>query len=307
LPIRRLHFRGIGCGRAEQCLPGRKSGSANEQRCAGPRGYYRGAMLARRDLPQEYVEWNRRYHAPFGRPIGRVASRLGLGGRSPVAARFRGPFAWQANNTTRVFEYPWAAEKVNSYGHHLDVVEIGGGMAGLQWVLARAGHRVINIDPGMDAAGVGFDLDPTRHSWLSAAYDAPVRLEAKTLQEASLRDQCADVVLSVSTIEHLAPAELPTLGAEVRRILKHDGVAIFTIDLFLDLAPFTTVKRNSYGENMSVRALLDAAGLELIEGDPKELCGFEEFDPECVLRNLPKLLLGQYYPTLVQLAVARPV
>src|SRR3954451_17219804 len=114
-------------------------------------------MIARRELPPSYREFNGRWHAPWGAPVGRRARLLGT--KSRTGMRHRGPFAWQPNNTTREFEFPWAYEQITSLGAGLTVLEIGGGMSGLQFVLARDGHRVINVDPGLKARGRGWEVD----------------------------------------------------------------------------------------------------------------------------------------------------
>src|SRR4051812_7976600 len=121
-------------------------------------------MLAPHDLPPAYVQWNAAHRAPFGRSVGRIAARVRLGGMSAAAIRFRGPFAWQGNNTTREFEYPWAQEQIAAHGSQLDVVDVGGGLSGLQWVLAREGHRVVNVDPGFAAGAAAFGVDSPTHA-----------------------------------------------------------------------------------------------------------------------------------------------
>ena len=62
-------------------------------------------------------------------------------------ARSCGPFAWQSNNSIRKFEYPWAYHTIRRQGSHLRVLEVGGGLSGLQFVLAAEGDEVINLDP----------------------------------------------------------------------------------------------------------------------------------------------------------------
>jgi hypothetical protein len=256
-------------------------------------------MIAPRHLPPTFHDWNRHWHAPFGRR-NRWSRFLG--------DRYRGPFAFQANNGTRVYEYPWAYSAIN--GHRtapMTIVELGGSLAGLQWVLAREGHRVINIDPGLEARGVGWEVNADRHRALSRTFGAPVELIPKTLAAAGLADGVADVLLAVSTIEHFAPADLVEFAAHAARIIKPDGVVILTIDLFLDLAPFSAVERHQYGTNVDVRRLLTDAKLELVQGNPKELHGYPEFAPEHVLAGLAGYLVGQPYPALAQCLIARRV
>jgi hypothetical protein len=260
-------------------------------------------MIAPRDLPAEFYAWNRHHHAPFGRR-NRFSRFLG--------DRYRGPFAFQANNGTRVYEYPWAYAAINAHrvargGRPLTIVELGGSLAGLQWVLAREGHRVINVDPGLSARGVGWDVNADRHRALSRAFGAPVELVSATLAESKLETGVADILLAISTIEHFAPPDLAEFAAHAARIIKPDGVVILTIDLFLDLVPFSSVERHQYGTNVDVRRLLTDAKLELVQGNPKELHGYPEFTPERVLAGLAGYLVGQPYPALAQCLIARRV
>lgn len=218
----------------------------------------------------------------------------------------RGPFAFQRNNGTRTFEYPWAYSKIAAHaaGAPLKILEIGGSLAGFQWVLAREGHQVINVDPGLAARGVGWDVSAERHAELSRTFRAPVTLINRTLAEAELLDASVDVLLSVSTIEHFAPADLAEFAAHARRILRPNGIVVLTIDLFLDLAPFTTAVSHQYGTNVDVRALLANAGLTLRDGVPAQLHGFPGFSANDVQMNLRDSLIGAPYPALAQCLVA---
>lgn len=271
-------------------------------------------MLATRELPAGFPEWNRRWGAPFGRRVG--TGRLDetrfhtralrvLESRTRAGIRFCGPFAWQWNSALREFEYPWAFERIQARGRPLTVVEVGGGMSGMQWALARSGHRVVNVDPGLAARGKGWDVGADQHAKVSRALRAPVELVPATLGEAGLEDGSADVLLSVSAIEHFAPADLAELAEHARRILKPGGIAVLTIDLFLDLAPFTDAVSNRYGTNVDVSALLEGCGLRLVDGRPEELHGFPGFDPGSVQSDLGRLFVGTY-PALAQCVVAAP-
>src|SRR5687768_15941498 len=127
-------------------------------------------MLAPRALPQDFAEWNRTWRAPDGRTLA-VPWRFR---RSKFTIRYRGPFAWQPNSSTRAFEYPWAFHQISNHGRNLNIVEIGGGLSGLQFVLARDGHRVTNVDPGLAAKGKGWRLDPGFHRHLGDSFGANV-------------------------------------------------------------------------------------------------------------------------------------
>ncbi|MGZ4194525.1 MAG: class I SAM-dependent methyltransferase, partial [Solirubrobacteraceae bacterium] len=212
-------------------------------------------MLAPFRLPESYAKFNRRHHAPDGREIRKRLRRLG---RSRLRLRLAGPYAWQSNNTTRAFEYPWAHEQISKLGHNLVIADVGASLAGLQFTLAQEGHEVHAVDPGLNATGLGWQVDPTFHQLLAETYHAPVKLHPTTFDEAGFADDSLDIVLSVSTIEHFGPEDLMSFAQSARRALKPGGHLVLTIDLFLDLIPFTDRERNRWGTNMSVAALIEA-------------------------------------------------
>lgn len=259
-------------------------------------------MLARAPLPPAFDQWNEEWHAPSGRRS-RVTRLLG---DTPLGVRSRGPFAWQANNSTRAFEYPWVYQQVRARGRGLRIAEVGGGLAGLQFVLAAEGDHVVNIDPGLKAKGKGWALSADTHRRLCRIFHAPVELIDGTIDTAAIPEHSLDVLVSVSALEHFAPADLAAFAQRATRLLKPTGVVILTIDLFLDVAPFSRKTSNEYGRNVDVRQLLADAGLTLFEGDRRELCGFPEFDPQEILAQLPSYLIGAPYPALSQCLVAVP-
>lgn len=264
-------------------------------------------MLARRPIPQPYREWNSRHRAPFGRRRGRdLALRLGAR-RIPWLLRWFGPYAWQENNTIRRFEYPWVFARIQDLGRPVSVLDVGAGMAGLQFTLAQAGHEVDAVDPGMNAKGKGSVLNPDFHAILGRAYKAPVVLWPTTIGDANLPDDSFDVVLSVSAIEHFAPDDIAEFARETRRVLRPSGLLVLTVDLFIDIEPFTSRPTNRFGRNVNVRQLLDAMHAELVDGIPEELYGFQGFDPERIQSSLGDYLVGERYPGLTQCLVARPL
>ncbi len=257
-------------------------------------------MLARRNFPPAYHAWNHQWHAPYGRQS-RLNSLLGT---AALAARWRGPFAWQPNNDTRAFEYPWVHEQIAARGKALRILEIGGGLSGLQFVLAREGHHVVNVDPGLEAKGKGWALDSDVHARLARTYRAPVTLVPTTIDRATLEPASFDVILSVSALEHFATQDLNAFADAVPRLLRPSGAVILTVDLFVDLAPFSTRPANTFGTNLDLQALLNRAGLRLTHGDPAELHGFPGFDARAILGRLPEYLLGTGHPSLTQCVVA---
>jgi SAM-dependent methyltransferase len=172
--------------------------------------------------------------------------------------------------------------------------------------LARDGHTVVTVDAGLDARGIGWMVNTANHQVLSRALGAPAQLIPTTLAAANLDASSVDVLLSVSTLEHFAPPDLEEFSAHAARILRPDGIAVMTIDLFLDLSPFSQVDHNKYGTNVDVRRLLLGARLALREGRPAELLGFPEFNAANVLAHLNDYMIGTGYPALAQCLVAEP-
>ena len=137
-------------------------------------------MLARRDLPAEYEAWNIAWGAPWGHralanpfvgdrheKVVEFLERLPAKVRTPVLQspqmdRVRGPFAFQSNTSTRGYEYPWAFHQVQGLGP-CRILEIGGALSGFQFVLAKSGYDVHNVDPffnyGTERAG-HYEVDP---------------------------------------------------------------------------------------------------------------------------------------------------
>lgn len=261
-------------------------------------------MLATLRLPDHYVAWNHRWHAPQGLdgrtylpPSERINRRR---------ARALGPFVWQPNSSTRAFEYPWAYFAADVYAGQR-VLEIGGALSGLQFVLARNGADVVNVDP-MRPYGRGetYEMDPSAfHSWLNDVHGTQVSLRTTTVNDAALDADSFDVVVCISTIEHLPPEEIQTILSEVARVLKPGGRFLVTVDLFLNLVPFTGRTANEWGGNISVRWIVDESGLRLESGEPRELYGFEEFDHQHILATLERYAIGTGYPQLAQVFALR--
>ena len=261
-------------------------------------------MLAPKGLPAVYAEWNARFHAPFGPPeIWNVPLHERF---VPTYAATAGYFAFQYNNDTRVFEYPWAFHAV-PVGPGSRVVEVGGALAGFQWALAAAGADVTNVDP-FEPYG-SEDLYPgdveSLHRQLNEWFGLSVTLKRTTLADSRLEASAFDIVYSISTLEHLSPEQLQSTLTAARQLLKPGGALVLTVDLFLELHPFTNQEANRWGVNVSMADVVARSGLVLEQGDVSELYGFAEFDARRVQSQLQRYLVGARQPTLVQACVLR--
>jgi len=189
----------------------------------------------------------------------------------------------------------------------MQVIDVGGALSGLQFVLARSGATVLNVDPFIEygTSGEYAEVDPgERLRELNELFGTTVELRRCVLEEAGLAPGSVDAVYCISTIEHLAPESMRSTAAEMARVLRPGGRAVLTIDLFLDLQPFTTRTHNRWGTNVDVRQLVGETGLELDAGTTSELFGFPDFDVDAVQSNLSEYLLGDY-PGLAQCLVLR--
>lgn len=268
-------------------------------------------MLARRRLPLSYRLWNLRHHAPFGRfawdgalaPLGQAITRfVPWRWRTPVL----GPFSIQPNNSIRRFEYPWCFA-VAGVRPGQRVLDVGGGLGGFQFALDRAGARVINVDPGMAARGVGWPCNGESMARLNAIFGTAVELRNTTMDQAGLADESIDVAFSISVLEHLPPDDLGAVMTHVYRALRPGGRFVITLDLFLDLEPFTDATANRFGGNIRVPDLIAAAPFVMIHGDPAELYGFPEFSADRIRARLDDYMVGTGHPALAQcLVLAKP-
>jgi SAM-dependent methyltransferase len=259
-------------------------------------------MLARLPLPKPFRRWNEEHGAPFGRslPCEGALRRL-----LPADAllRLKGPFAVQPNSALRRFEYPWAVQAA-SLAPGMEVLEVGGGLSGFQFVLDAMGVRVTNVDPGLEASGVGWPCDERSMARLNRLFRARVDLRNTTIERAGLETRRFDRAFCISVIEHLPEPDVVQVLRHVREGLAPGGLFVLTVDLFLDLVPFTSRETNRFGRNADVRALVEASALELAVGDPAELYGYEAFDPERIQSQLGEYLIGSY-PSLAQCLVLR--
>jgi 2-polyprenyl-3-methyl-5-hydroxy-6-metoxy-1,4-benzoquinol methylase len=257
-------------------------------------------MLAPVSIPEKFLAWNRAQGAPFGyqRPKYGLLRRLYS---KKMLQKLSGPFGIQGNSSTRTFEYPWAyyAAQLNS---HAKVIEIGGSLSGLQFVLSREGHEVVNVDPGMEAAGLGWASDENSIRKLNSWFKTNVTLKSSTIGKANLASNYYDVCLSISVVEHLPESDIREVMEHAYRCLKPGGRFILTVDLFLNLEPFSRRSSNEWGKNQNVRWIVEISRMKLVEGDRSQLLGYPEFDAERILANLEKYYIGSY-PVLSQCLV----
>jgi hypothetical protein len=220
-----------------------------------------------------------------------------------------GPFAFQVADDIQTFEYPWAYFAAEAgAGHRL--LEVGGGTRGLQFVLARDGCRVVNVESGGERQGSGAERRyaasvPHLHERLNAVFGTDVRLVREPLAQADLAEASFDRAMCLSLFEGLDPQDCRRLMRRVAALLAPGGLLLVTAGLYFDLKPFGVLERNGYGTNVDLHQLVDGLGLELTRGDPRELNGFPEFDPHRVVARAGDLFTSSSYPRVIQTMVLR--
>jgi len=259
----------------------------------------RQEMLGLRSLPMEYAAWNKRWGAPFGFPFAQEVlyqTNIPL----EIAARLAGPFAFQGNNSTREFEYPWVCHQID-HSAPRDIIDVGGGVTGMQFVLSMMGHRVRTVDPGLASGEYGWGSRSFSHESLNAAFGTSVGVHGCRLEEANLPQRAFDYMVCISTMEHAPTPAVISLVEEALRTLKPGGRFVATADLFLNLVPFTRRQENAWGTNIDLGAILKEvrAPFKLVTGMREELYGFPEFSAARILENLEKYHVG-VYPCLSQ-------
>jgi len=260
-------------------------------------------VIARSKLPDAYLAWNRTWGAPSGRKA--IKKLVRTSWRSlPGLAQAIGPFGFQPNNSIRGYEYPWAYEMVAPKPGQR-IVDVGGGLSGFQFTLSRAGAKVFNVDPGEAARGRGWPVDEATIAMLNARFGTDVVLKPCFLQDVDLEDGTIDTMVSISVMEHIPWPDLRSLLKRAHALLKPGGRFVITMDLFLDLAPFTERIENEWGTNISVRELVESSGLRLVSGEKSELNGYPELEPAAIKSKVPSYLVGDGHPALAQLFILR--
>jgi len=122
---------------------------------------------------------------------------------------------------------PWAVRAVlGRVAPGATILEIGGGVPLVAGMLAELGYHVVLIDP-YDGSGNG----PREYDLYIRQYPRVRFIRAYFGAEMiGLKPRSADVVLSVSVLEHIPPAALPAIFAGIRRFLRPGGWSIHCID-----------------------------------------------------------------------------
>jgi 2-polyprenyl-3-methyl-5-hydroxy-6-metoxy-1,4-benzoquinol methylase len=257
-------------------------------------------MLALRKLPKSYREWNLTYGSPYGHS--NVNKYINVTTHNFKTFENEGPFSVQENNTTRVLEYPWAFFST-SIKKDLNVLDIGGGLCGFQFVLAKNGCKVINIDPGTYEDRFKWLCTQESIRILNNIFSTNVTLLNTTLDKANIECNSVDRIFALSILEHLSKKEIKNIMDSAYNLLKPGGYFIITLDLFLNLYPFCSRQKNKFGKNINVKDIIEMNPFKIYKGEKTELYGYPEFNSDNIISNLGKYNIGVYYPCLAQCIV----
>src|SRR4030095_1480663 len=139
----------------------------------------------------------------------------------------------------------------------------------------------------------GFRIDQTSVDALNCVFGTRVNIITRRIEDAPLPEKFYDRAFSLSVVEHLAPETIEAVMDKIHYVLKPGGLFVLTVDLFLDLVPFTWKSANKWGRKIPITTLLDRSRFELIYGVREELFGFEEFDARKVLQNVHQYFIGR--------------
>jgi len=258
-------------------------------------------MLARAIQSKQFEEWNRKWGSPYRKfKVLKALNQLPFLKRSSTLRRAIGPFGFQFNTVTRAVEYPWTYFQLMN-GERATILEIGGALSGLQFVLSMEGHEVHNVDPFFDYGLGDYGIDPlVEHAQLNRIFEANVVLHKTTLPELEL-ERRFDAVICVSTIEHMGEEDIAATLRSAKELLVPGGLLVLTVDLFLDVVPFTTSPVNKWGTNVSIAWMQEILGFEMVAGTRAELYGYDEFSSEDILRDVKEYAANKNYPQLAQL------
>lgn len=262
-------------------------------------------MLVKKDLPDNFAQWNKKYKAPTGawlwNRLDALSSKISPKGKNILwEKRFSfpdflikqiGAFGFQRNSASREYEYPLCFLSAN-LEKGMRVLEVGAGASGFQFALAEFGVDMTSVDPLINPSkSVDWIFTSKEFQHLNKSFGDRVNFIQDFLQNAKLDDNSYDRVFSISAIEHIPAEEIAPLVKEIARILKPSGLFIATIDLFLDCYPFTDKVSNRFGSNISIFNLIQDSGLTIKQGNPQELYGYPEFKPEIIRQNLDQYLV----------------
>ncbi|MFH1552853.1 MAG: class I SAM-dependent methyltransferase [Candidatus Omnitrophota bacterium] len=206
------------------------------------------------------------------------------------AMRLVGPFGFQTNSDSRVFEYPWCfftAELIQG----MKVLDFGSGGAGFQFALAASGADVTSVDPLVNIVpGSGWLSSENEIRRLIDVFGGKINFIREHIDRAGLPEAYFDRIFSVSSVEHIPYAQVAGVMKEICRLLKPGGIFVATVDLFLDCYPFSEKTSNVHGSNISIKKLIDDSGLCLRSGRTDQLYGFPDFYPEEIVGRLGDFL-----------------
>jgi SAM-dependent methyltransferase len=187
-------------------------------------------------------------------------------------------------------------------------LDVGAGVTGLQFVFSKQGHTVYCVDPGLaDRSKYGWGSELVSHQDLNAAFHTSVTPMPIYLEEAEFSPGSVDYVTCVSTLEHVPFDGSVKILRAAADFLRVGGKVVATVDLFIDLKPFTKRTSNVWGGNLDLGKLFASEPrMKLVGGVPSQLYGCEGFDARKIQEACSEYYLGEY-PCFAQCFVLEKV
>ena len=127
------------------------------------------------------------------------------------------------------------------------------------------------------------------------------------LEDAEFSAGSIDYVTCVSTLEHVPFDGTVKLLNAAANLLKVGGQLVATVDLFIDLKPFTRRTSNVWGTNLDLGKLFATEErFKLVTGDPTQLYGCAGFDAKKIQERCSEFYLGEY-PCMAQCFVLEKI
>lgn len=159
----------------------------------------------------------------------------------------------------------WVIKKLRSFGRPLHILDAGGNVGLLQFILAREGHSVVSVDafyrdkPEQCGCLIPIHLSGSKqsvqtdyvkrvpedykaeHDLLSRIIPAPGEIEfhcANLTDMPLINDNEFDAVVSISALEHNSREDLAPILKEIYRVTKPNAPLLFTLSTSFNNTPF---------------------------------------------------------------------
>ncbi len=130
----------------------------------------------------------------------------------------------------RAFEYPWIVEHIPKTSGL--VIDLGAGLSPVPFLLAERGAKVLTVDYSDMVRNVANKARWNEWGFLDySQIDGRIESRNVDFSKLPIPQGCADVVYSVSVIEHMPAAIRRDVALTAARALRPGGLMVLTLDL----------------------------------------------------------------------------